>query len=313
MTSSFAAFNVDPERVSISGISAGAFMAHQLHIAYSELFRGAGLIAGGAYRVAQGSLMGALLCGMQGRGALSGEFLATAAQALALNGSIAPLENLRKSRVWVFHGAADTKVLEKSSEILVDFYRQFVDESAIAYVNDINVVHAMPTDRFGSGPLDHPRIPFMANCGYDAAGALLQHLHGPLAPRTDNLAGEWRLFDQNRFIPFATSHSLDNEGFLYLPSGALAGRPCGIHVVLHGCNQHRQAVGEVFVANAGYNEWAESNDIIVLYPQARPQVDFRVFNPFGAFDWWGAEDTQHALRHGRQMRAITNMVTALMK
>ena len=32
---------IDPERVTVSGISSGAHMAQQLHIAYSDLFSGA--------------------------------------------------------------------------------------------------------------------------------------------------------------------------------------------------------------------------------------------------------------------------------
>lgn len=303
-------FNIDPKRVSVSGISAGAFMAHQLHVAYSEIFFGAGLIAGGAYRVSQGSLLGALVCGMHGHGAWSGEFLAQAARTLAAQGRIAPLENLKNSRVWVFHGAQDTKVQEKSSEILVDFYEQFIAKSAIAYVNHVEVVHAMPTDRFGSLPLARPELPYMANCGYDAAGELLKHLHGPLNPRAEELSGSWMLFDQNFYMPRASRHSMDEQGFMYVPKAVKAGKECGMHIVLHGCNQHRQAVGDVFVRNAGYNEWAETNDIIVLYPQARPQIDFRVYNPVGAWDWWGVEDQDFALRSGRQMQAIAKMATS---
>src|SRR5258706_12483799 len=42
-------FPVDPAQVSGSGISSGAFMANQLHIAHSAGIIGAGAIAGGLY------------------------------------------------------------------------------------------------------------------------------------------------------------------------------------------------------------------------------------------------------------------------
>src|SRR5438874_8849451 len=42
-------FPVDPAEVSVSGISSGAFMANQLHIAHSAGIIGAGMIAGGLY------------------------------------------------------------------------------------------------------------------------------------------------------------------------------------------------------------------------------------------------------------------------
>ena len=39
--------HTDKTRITVSGISAGAQMAHQLHIAYPEVFSGAGLLQGG--------------------------------------------------------------------------------------------------------------------------------------------------------------------------------------------------------------------------------------------------------------------------
>ena len=47
---------IDPARITVSGISAGGQMAHQLHIAYSDLFSGAAIIAGGPFGCAQGSV-----------------------------------------------------------------------------------------------------------------------------------------------------------------------------------------------------------------------------------------------------------------
>ena len=43
---------LDPERISLSGLSAGAFMAQQFHVAHSSHVIGVGLIAGGPYRCA---------------------------------------------------------------------------------------------------------------------------------------------------------------------------------------------------------------------------------------------------------------------
>jgi poly(3-hydroxybutyrate) depolymerase len=40
---------IDPAQISVSGISSGAFMANQLHVAHSAQLMGAGLIAGGLY------------------------------------------------------------------------------------------------------------------------------------------------------------------------------------------------------------------------------------------------------------------------
>ena len=43
---------LDPGSITVSGISSGAFFAHQFHVAYSSLVKGAGLVAGGLYRCA---------------------------------------------------------------------------------------------------------------------------------------------------------------------------------------------------------------------------------------------------------------------
>src|SRR4051812_16984075 len=44
---------LDSSEVTVSGISSGAFFAHQFHVAYSGLVKGAGLVAGGPYACAE--------------------------------------------------------------------------------------------------------------------------------------------------------------------------------------------------------------------------------------------------------------------
>jgi len=48
------------EGVTVSGVSSGAYMAVQLHVAHSARVAGVGAIAGGPYYCAQGSLFTAL-------------------------------------------------------------------------------------------------------------------------------------------------------------------------------------------------------------------------------------------------------------
>src|SRR4051794_40305765 len=51
-------YPVDPGKVSISGISSGAFMANQFHIAHSALVMGAAMVAGGLYACAVDGIEG---------------------------------------------------------------------------------------------------------------------------------------------------------------------------------------------------------------------------------------------------------------
>ena len=52
--------NVDVSQISVSGISSGGFMAHQFHVAHSEHIMGAGIVAGGPYYCARGSMLDAV-------------------------------------------------------------------------------------------------------------------------------------------------------------------------------------------------------------------------------------------------------------
>lgn len=302
---------LDRQRISVSGLSAGAFMAHQLHIAFSDIFCGAGLIAGGPYLGSNNSLWGALLHGLHGLPAPDAHQLCLKARALANMRQIAPLENLDGSRAWIFHGRQDTVVNRKVVEALVLFYSAFLQASDIGYVAHVDVGHAMPTDRYGSTGNDKPESPYLANCGYDAAGELLAYLHGPLHARTTATPDGLQSFDQRPFLRMRTRLSMDDTGFVYVPQGAREGRRCGLHVALHGCKQHRDAIGSVFAQHAGYNEWAEANDIIILYPQAAATQDFSTFNPAGSWDWWSYTGQDYALRSSAQMSSIVAMVQAI--
>ena len=110
---------------------------------------------------------------------------------------------------------------------------------------------------------------------------------------------------------------MDNTGWAYIPAACARGESCRLHVALHGCKQGqsylplRPVVGDdlyygtTFVRNAGYNRWAESNRIVVLYPQA---VSIPDRNPNGCWDWWGYTDENFATRKGVQLSAIRAMV-----
>jgi poly(3-hydroxybutyrate) depolymerase len=50
------ALKIDAANVTVSGLSSGGYMATQLHVAWSSMFKGAGVIAGGPYYCAQGSI-----------------------------------------------------------------------------------------------------------------------------------------------------------------------------------------------------------------------------------------------------------------
>src|SRR6266481_2550069 len=116
-------FPVDPAEVSVSGISSGAFMANQLHIAHSAGIVGAGMIAGGLYGCAVDSITegGVLALASLAVGPCMSVptllrpvgFYARLTADLAAKGWIDPPGNLTRSRVYLFTGRADKIVNPK--------------------------------------------------------------------------------------------------------------------------------------------------------------------------------------------------------
>lgn len=315
------ALGADPGATTVSGVSSGGYMAVQVHVAHSASVIGAGVLAAGPYWCAQGSVWAAYHnCMTPGRftplpapGVLSAA-VSSAASARVID----PPSRLAASRVWLFGGTEDRTVAPAVVDALERFYREYVPAARIARVQDVPAGHAIVTEDAGN-PCRSTASPFINDCDYDAAGRLLAHLYGTLAPRGHAASGTLRAFDQR---PYASgdprSISLAERGFVYVPAACAAGG-CRVHVALHGCRQGVEAVGERFVREAGYNRWADTNRIVVLYPQttARNGPGFFggrysfVFNPRGCWDWWGYTGPLYHTQAAPQIRAIRAMVARL--
>ena len=85
---------------------------------------------------------------------------------------------------------------------------------------------------------------------------------------------------------------------------------CAVHVVFHGCKQGARVVGSGVYSSVGYNKWADSNDVIVLYPQA-VATQLLPFNPDGCWDWWGYSGFNFQVKSGVQLAAVKAMVDRL--
>jgi poly(3-hydroxybutyrate) depolymerase len=66
-------------------------------------------------------------------------------------------------------------------------------------------------------------------------------------------------------------------------------------------------IQDQFAKTAGYNEWAESNDIIVIYPQAAKGI----LNPKACWDWFGYTGLNYSTKFGTQMSALMKMIQHL--
>lgn len=308
MAANLPSYTVDLAQTSVSGLSSGAYMAGQFHVAFSDMVIGAGIIAGGPYDCAEGQLGIALhRCTQTPLGPPDPDRLLERARERASRGEIDPLEGLLADRIYIFSGTADDTVSPAVVERTARFYRAAgVPESAIAYVNDVQAGHAFITESHGSAcAITQP--PFINDCDYDQAGALLEHIYGDLDPPAAEPGGTMVAFDQSAFLPDPTAHGLAQTGFAYVPQACAQGAVCRVHIAFHGCRQTDPLIGDRFRTETGYNRWADSNHLIVLYPEAH-----RTFaNPNACWDWWGYDDPAYATRRGRQMRAVRAMLDRL--
>jgi poly(3-hydroxybutyrate) depolymerase len=298
----------DSASFTVSGLSAGGYMAVQMQIAHSSRVRGVGAIAAGPYYCAQGSLWTATQSCMRPAGwSRLPDINALKAQAerFAREGAIDSTSNLATARVWIFYGTRDRTVGPEVAEALANFYALF--STKFAYVKDKPAGHAMVTENAGNA-CGTSEPPFIEDCNYDAAGQLLRHLLGNLSPAAEKPAGRLLAFDQREFGD-AYAISMADVGYAYLPRACDTER-CRIHVAFHGCRQGAETVGERFVSDSGYNRWADTNRLIVLYPQAIARY-FWTYNPRGCWDWWGYTGARYATKEGAQIRAVLAMVERL--
>ncbi len=288
--------------VTVSGISSGAYMATQYHVAYSSHVTGAALIAGGPWGCARGQLTRALGACIKGDGIDTG-LLAGDAGTLADAGAIDALDHLQDDRVFLFHGALDEAVARDTVAAVGQWYTATADIDT-RFEDSVPVTHGMPTVDYGA-PCAEFRAPYINACDYDLASELLEYLHGDLNPPAD-AAGSLREFHQSA----DSATGLADSGFVYVPDRCAQGLECRVHVFFHGCGQSVEQIGDELAANAGFNRWAAANDLIILYPQVAPS-SLSPQNPLACWDWWGYSGEDYLTRDGAQLAAVQAMVKQL--
>lgn len=336
------AFPVDSTQISVAGISSGAFMANQLHVAHSADIMGAAMIAGGLYGCAVQDVTGD---GVEALGSkafydcMSVPFLLDDVGTyrkrvgeLASKHWIDPIASVARARIYLFTGGSDSVVSPDTVEEAKALYSALgVPAANIVFIDRTGPAalagHSWVTIGYGNAcPLNKP--PYIDQCGYDQAGAELKAIYGPdLAAPAPAVSGRVVAFDQTEFVAGGKAglNGLSETGYLYVPKACEPGAAaaCRLHVALHGCLQSAEALGDTFYSRIGVNEWADTNRILVLYPQAhavtaddlRPTLgDFADLyaNPNGCWNWWGyADDRQYLTKKGVQIGAIWAMVERL--
>ncbi|WP_041778706.1 extracellular catalytic domain type 2 short-chain-length polyhydroxyalkanoate depolymerase [Beijerinckia indica] len=307
------ALGADKGHMSVSGLSSGAFMAVQYGVAFASSTIGVGVVAGGPYNCAFVNLGSVQTCLT---GNPSGAASLKAAQGFAFLGQIDSPAAIAAQRIYLFSGTKDTIVKRSVVDATQDFYLAAgVPAGNIHYTHELAAGHAFISNIFGNAcPLTRP--PFIDQCSmdgkaYDQPQAILTQIYGPLRPEAVTLSSQPEAFDQSAYR--SADSSLAARGYVYVPAqcrndgNKKSREQCPVHVVFHGCQQGADVVGDAVYSKLGYNEWADSNSIIMLYPQ----IEISEANPQGCWDWWGYSGLNFQVRSGPQLSAVHAMVERL--
>lgn len=320
-----AALHANISETSVSGISAGAYMAGQFQISHSLIVSGAAIIAGGPYGCAESiyadmmlgpgaiflnlskAINGCMLNALAPWGVPDPALLARKVEKLAADGRIDPLQGLANDRVYFFSGSEDHTVVPAIVAAAVEFYADLgLKPDQLKHVTNVSAGHAFVTEDHG-GACARSAAPFVVDCDYDQAGAVLAHIYGTLNGRAAEATGTYIEFDQEPFTKDLRDHGLAASGIVYVPATCASSTVCRVHIAFHGCSQTRAATGDAFTRDTGFARWADTNALIVLYPQ----VDSSTINPQGCWDWWGYTGREYLTRDAPQIRAVYRMLERL--
>ncbi|CAD5110723.1 DgyrCDS95 [Dimorphilus gyrociliatus] len=211
-------YNTDPNQVSYSGISAGAAMATQMHVAYSSETVGVGLMATpGPYYCAEGNLFTALNTCMGFPNGIYVEDCITETENFAREGRIDPTSNLRNDKVFILHGKEDPTVGIDAAAKVRQYYEHY--GATIAEELSLSLGHGVPTTNYGISCPD-TSSPYLNKCNYDGAFSLLKHIYPDIIKPSTNhqLTGKLLRYDQEEFQKDPNDHSFDDDGFVYVPA-----------------------------------------------------------------------------------------------
>ncbi|CAJ1447035.1 unnamed protein product [Effrenium voratum] len=324
------ALGTSPLRFSVSGQSAGGSMAVNHLFAHSASVDGALIAAGSPYG-----------CGMEKDeedrcyyGNVDIEQSVRWTWGRYAQNLIDDPSNLNKVPVLLFNGKSDECVYTRVMRDTFKTLQYFVDKDYLFRSFNTNAAHVWSLDHgqchcgacaslYGS-----LRCCDVNNCHYDLSGDMLRKFYGSIRPR---VKAHPRLYHvhQWRYIPWETQNETNETNatkptgprraglwkfaLVYVPTGCEARvLECRIHVNYHGCIRKRLKRRRLWATSIDLNEYAESNDIVVVYPQAAGSP--RVGN--GCWNWGDSKDDQYfdtrrSMQIGTVMNLLKNLPDAL--
>jgi poly(3-hydroxybutyrate) depolymerase len=316
-------YGADLTKTSVSGLSSGAFMTSQFHVAYSDKLIGAGIVAGGPFYCVGSyekdpskflqAATGNCLTPATAFVAPDGKGLYNKATKFAKDNKIADVNNLKDDKVYIFSGSNDPVVKTISVDQVEKFYQAAgLAPEQIKYDKTVPAGHALIVKDSDVG-CSETRAPYINDCDFNQSQRILEHIYGKLNSPADTPSGKIVKFDQSEFIP-AKNTSMSKDAYVYVPKSCET-ETCKVHVAIHGCEQGAKVIGDDYYGLTGYNEMADTNNFLILYPQVEPS-NATPYNPKGCWDFWGYSSLDPAnpvfyTRESPQMKAIVGMIDRL--
>lgn len=295
------------QEITISGISSGGFMAIQMQVAHSSLIKGVATFAGGIWGCAEGDPLKAQDLCMENPHKIISQTHVERAATLAERNLIDSLNNLTNVPFYIFNGSKDSTVRVEAALRVQEFAQAFNGKTFLKV--DIPAEHGFPTLSQGND-CDKKAAPWVQNCNYDGAGNALNFLlkNLRLPKNIKQVEANLQIFSQKEFQ--TPGSSLADYGHIYIPSACRKqiNNDCKVHVALHGCRMSPDVAGEAFIRYAGYNDWAEANKLVILYPSVKAS---ETINPRGCWDWFGYTGSNFLTKEAKQITALKNMIDRL--
>ena len=206
------------------------------------------------------------------------------AQQMSDEGKIDDVSNLESTPVVIFSSGDDSIMPKAMQDAQKEFYEHF--GSNVDYYYNEDYQHGWPVDispdELPSEPCTKFNYP-VQNCGEygtDGPGTILQHtlpnVPGSTITSLEPKNYDWRglgvtkVFNQKEFVDAGMfiDSGLDDFGIVFIPNQCLEDETikCKIHVHTHGCSNQYYIAGINQINHSGWNEWAVTNDIIVVHP-----------------------------------------------
>jgi len=228
------------------------------------------------------------------------------------------VENLRAKPVVVFQGTDDEIITNMN--VAQEVVRQVnLWNMSVTYVDNVPASHVWVTDNgncsCGSCPKGMRYGPCCDynNCGFDMTGLMMNKFYGSILPRaTAKESLVW--INQTSYLPEQdtwVAKGMNPWALAYVPDKCRAAPVhCKVHINYHGCIDNDWTYRSRYITELDVNAYAESNEIIVIYPQSHGTAN----TGLGCWNWGAGgekDDPEFDTRKSVQLRTVENMVAGI--